>query len=131
MEGGPLLEKDQSATWTRVPIQNNHSAIRPTLNQIDLYFAHLSKFDHVPMHVGWHSWMMAWESEPLTPEEFASLLSVGNTCAVREPPAVIPAQHRARLIELGYMVDLQGRLRMTTPGRSRMAAGFENRSLPI
>jgi hypothetical protein len=75
--------------------------------------------------------MMARESEPLTPEEFASLLTVGNTCAVREPPAVIPAQHRARLIELGYMVDLQGRLRMTTPGRSRMAAGFENRPLPI
>jgi hypothetical protein len=61
--------------------------------------------------------MMACESEPLTPEEFASLLTVGNTCAVREPPAVIPAQHRARLIELGYMVNLRGRLRMTTPSR--------------
>jgi hypothetical protein len=73
------------------------------------------------MHVRWHSRIMASESEPLTPEEFASLLTVGNTCAVREPPAVIPAQHRARLIELGYMVNLQGRLRMTTPGRSRMA----------
>jgi hypothetical protein len=94
-------------------------------------FAHLSKFDHVPMHVRGHSRAMACESEPLTPEEFASLLTVGNTCAVREPPAVIPAQHRARLIELGYMVDLQGRLRMTTPGRSRMAVGFENRPLPI
>jgi hypothetical protein len=69
--------------------------------------------------------MMASESEPLTPEEFASLLTVGNTCAVREPPAVIPAQHRARLIELGYIVNLQGRLRLTTPGRSRIAAGFE------
>jgi hypothetical protein len=84
-------------------------------------FAGLSKFDQVPMHVRWHSRIMASESEPLTPEEFASLLTVGNTCAVREPPAVIPAQHRARLIELGYMVNLQGRLRMTTPGRSRMA----------
>jgi hypothetical protein len=73
--------------------------------------------------------MMA--SEPLTPEEFASLLTVGNTCAVREPPAVIPAEHSARLIELGYMADLQGRLRMTTPGRSRIAAGFENRPRPI
>jgi hypothetical protein len=41
------------------------------------------------------------ESESLTPEEFASLLTVGNTCAVRERPAVIPAQHRARLIERG------------------------------
>jgi hypothetical protein len=46
--------------------------------------------------------MMASESEPLTPEEFASLLTVGNTCAVREPPAVIAAEHSARLIGLGY-----------------------------
>jgi hypothetical protein len=69
---------------------------------------------------------MASEAEPLTPEEFASLLTVGNTCAVREPPAVIPAQHRARLIELGYMVNLHGRLRMTSPGRSRIAAEFQN-----
>ena len=65
--------------------------------------------------------MMASESEPLTPEEFASLLKVGNTCVVREPSAVIPAQRSARLIELGY------RLRMTTAGRLRMGAGFENR----
>ena len=72
--------------------------------------------------------MMACESEPLTPEEFASLLTVGNTCAVREPPAIIPAQHRARLMELRYMVDLQ--LRMTSPGRSRIAAGFGNGPLP-
>ncbi len=75
--------------------------------------------------------MMACESEPLTSEEFASLLTVGNTCAVREPPAVIPAQHRARLIELGYISDLAGRLRMTTRGRSRIAAGFENGPLPL
>jgi hypothetical protein len=67
------------------------------------------------------------KSEMLTREEFASLLTVGNTSAVNEPPAVIPAEHSARLIGLGYMVDLAGRLRMTTPGRSRIAAGFENR----
>jgi hypothetical protein len=94
-------------------------------------FADLSKFDHVPTHVRGHSRMMASESEPLTTEEFVSLLTVGNTCAVREPPAVIPAEHSARLIELGYIADLAGRLRMTTSGRSRMAAGFENRPLPI
>jgi hypothetical protein len=94
-------------------------------------FAHLSNFEHVPMHVRGHSRMMECESEPLTPEEFASLLAVGNTCAVREPPAVIPAQHRARLIELGYVANLLGRLRMTTAGRLRMAAGFENGPLPI
>ena len=52
-----------------------------------------------------------------------SLLTVGNTCAVREPPAVIPAEHSARLIELGYMVDLEGRLRMTSNGRIRIHAG--------
>jgi hypothetical protein len=39
------------------------------------------------------------------------------------PPAVIPAEHSARLIELGYMVDLEGTLRMTTPGRIRIYAG--------
>jgi hypothetical protein len=71
--------------------------------------------------------MMASESEPLTLEEFASLLKVGNTCAVREPSAVIPAQHSARLIELGYIADLFGRLRMTSAGRLLMGAGFENR----
>ena len=68
---------------------------------------------------------MAFESENLTCEEFASLLTVGNTCAVREPPAVIPAEHSARLIALGYMADLDGRLRMTTPGRWRIATGFK------
>jgi hypothetical protein len=69
--------------------------------------------------------MMAKKPETLTHEEFASLLTVGNTCAVLEPPSVIPAEHSARLIGLGYMVDLSGRLRMTTPGRRRLAAGFE------
>jgi hypothetical protein len=62
---------------------------------------------------------MATESKILTVEEFASLLAVGNTSAVLNPPAAIPAEHSARLIALGYMADLQGRLRMTTPGRQR------------
>jgi len=69
--------------------------------------------------------MMASESKKLTREEFASLLTVGNTCAVVEPPAVIPAEHSTRLIALGYMAELSGRLRMTTSGRLRIAAGFE------
>lgn len=51
----------------------------------------------------------------LTSEEFASLLLVGNTSAVFDPPAVIPAE-----IALGYMADLAGRLRMTTDGRLRI-----------
>jgi hypothetical protein len=59
---------------------------------------------------------------PLTAEEFTSLVIVGNTSAVTDAPAVIPAQHAAHLIELGYMADLEGRLCMTTPGRYRMYA---------
>jgi hypothetical protein len=63
----------------------------------------------------------------LTPEEFASLLTVGNSFNVLEPPAVIPAEHRARLIEFGYMADLAGRLRMTAPGRQRIEAGSRSK----
>ena len=64
----------------------------------------------------------------LTREEFASLLMVGNTSAV-DPPAAIPAEHRAKLITLGYMVDLDGRLRMTTPGRQRIREGIEKQAV--
>ena len=63
---------------------------------------------------------MVPESKRLTREEFSSLLKVGETSAVLEPPAVIPAEHSARLIALGYMADVAGRLRMTTPGRARI-----------
>jgi hypothetical protein len=61
-------------------------------------------------------------SETLSPEEFASLLTVGNA-PVHGPAPAIPAAHRARLIELGYMADIADRLRMTTPGRFRIYAG--------
>ena len=61
-------------------------------------------------------------AETLTPEEFASLLTVGNT-SVNSPAPAIPAEHAALLMTLGYMVDLEGRLRMTTPGRIRIYAG--------
>jgi hypothetical protein len=74
---------------------------------------------------------MAAKSKILTREEFASLLTVGNTCAVLEPPATIPADHSAYLIRLGYMAHLSGRLRMTSLGRSRIRAGIENGPLPI
>ena len=70
-----------------------------------------------------HTRMMSAEREMLTSEEFGSLLTVGNTSAVTSPPAVIPAEHRARLITLGYMVYMEGRLRMTTDGRIRIYAG--------
>jgi hypothetical protein len=73
---------------------------------------------------------MAPKSRMLSREEFASLLTVANTSAMSDPPAVIPADHSARLIELGYMVDLEGRLRMTTPGRSRIRAA-ENQTGPL
>jgi hypothetical protein len=68
---------------------------------------------------------MAAQSKMLTPEEFASLLTVGNTRVNDSAPA-IPAEHSARLIALGYVADLADRLRMTTPGRLRMAAGISN-----
>jgi hypothetical protein len=45
---------------------------------------------------------MDLEAQILTPEEFASLLIVGNTPAVTRPPAVIPATHSVRLMALGY-----------------------------
>jgi hypothetical protein len=65
---------------------------------------------------------MASKAQMLTLEEFASLLTVGSAAVNNAAPA-IPAEHSARLIALGYMVDLEGRLRMTTPGRTRINAG--------
>jgi hypothetical protein len=65
---------------------------------------------------------MAKEAQMLTDEEFASLLVIGNM-PVNGPVPLVPAAHSARLIALGYMVDLAGRLRMTTPGRIRIYAG--------
>ena len=66
---------------------------------------------------------MASEAKLLTPEEFASLLLVGYTPTMNGPSAVIPPEHSVRLIALGYMADIAGKLRMTTPGRIRIAAG--------
>ena len=67
----------------------------------------------------------------LTREEFVSLLIVGNSCAVTDVAAVIPAEHTARLIALGYMAYLSGRLWMTKSGKSRIATGFENKPLLV
>jgi hypothetical protein len=64
-------------------------------------------------------------SKRLSEQELTYLLKVGNT-RVNGPPAVVPAEHSARLIRLGYMMNLAGRLRLTGPGRMRIAAGFEN-----
>jgi len=65
---------------------------------------------------------MASHPTTLTHEEFASLLAVGNT-PVNGSVSPIPTTHIARLIALGYMADIGGRLRMTTPGRFRINAG--------
>ena len=65
---------------------------------------------------------MTLEATKLNQEEFASLLTVGNV-RVHGAAPVIPAEHAARLIALGYMVQLEGSLRMTTAGRVRIYAG--------
>jgi hypothetical protein len=59
----------------------------------------------------------------LTDEEFASLLLIGAPSTYGAAPA-IPPEHSARLIALGYLADNQGRFRVTTPGRIRLAAGM-------
>jgi hypothetical protein len=81
----------------------------------------LRKIEHAGLPDGVHNRIMALDAEVLTPEEFASLLLVGNTPATTRPPAVIPPEHSVRLTALGYVVDIDGRLRMTTPGRIRIA----------
>jgi hypothetical protein len=65
---------------------------------------------------------MAPKTEALTAEEFASLLVVGNVLP-NGPAPVVPVAHSDRLIALGYMIHLSGRLRMTTNGRVRIYAG--------
>jgi hypothetical protein len=56
---------------------------------------------------------------PLTHEEFASL----QHCAKGLMHHAIPAEHKARLIQLGYIQELSGGLRLTNAGRLRIAEG--------
>jgi hypothetical protein len=93
----------------------------------ELRIGDLSKIDHAPITENGHIRIM--ESKTLTLEEFVSLLVVGNGCAITDLPSIIPAEHSARLIALGFIADLFGSLRMTAPGRLRIAAGFENKLL--
>ena len=86
-------------------------------------FADVFEIEHPELPRHEHTRIMASKKKPLSPEEFASLLIVGNTSAVTSPPAVIPAEHSARLIAMGDMVELSGRLRMTTQGRMQIYAG--------
>jgi hypothetical protein len=57
----------------------------------------------------------------LTRDQFISLLMVGDATPTGLAP-IIPIDHETLLIRLGYLVNLQGRLRMTTQGRLRLAS---------
>ena len=56
---------------------------------------------------------------PLTHEEFVSL----RDCAKGLMHRAISAEHKDRLIKLGYMQELSGGLRLTHAGRLRIAEG--------
>ena len=58
-------------------------------------------------------------SAPLTHEEFVSL----RDCAKGLVHRTIPAEHKDRLIQLGYVQELSGGLRLTNAGRLRIAEG--------
>jgi hypothetical protein len=58
-------------------------------------------------------------SAPLTHEEFVSL----RHCAKGLMHRTIPAEHKDRLIQLGYIQELSGGLRLTNAGRLRIAEG--------
>jgi hypothetical protein len=55
----------------------------------------------------------------LTHEEFVSL----RDCAKGVVHYLIPAEHKERLIKLGYIQELSGGLRLTNAGRRRIAEG--------
>jgi hypothetical protein len=55
----------------------------------------------------------------LTPEEFSSLQEIAD--GLMQP--VIPAQHRDRLVALGYIVDRTGSPDLTPAGLMRLKAG--------
>lgn len=63
----------------------------------------------------------------LRKEEFISLLAIGNLSPINAGPLEIPAEHQTRLIELGFIVDLLGRLRVTSLG-SALLSTREQRS---
>ena len=61
-------------------------------------------------------------SAPLTHEEFVSL----RDCAKDLVHRTIPAEHKDRLIQLGYVQELSGGLRLTNAGRLRIAEALES-----
>jgi hypothetical protein len=65
---------------------------------------------------------MAYDApEFLTRDQFISLLMVGDVTPSGLAP-IIPIDHETLLIRLGYVVNLQGRLRITTHGRLRLSS---------
>jgi hypothetical protein len=104
-----------AAGWTRLPLLIGRRS-----------FEKVSNIDHVPIAENCNIRIMASNSNMLTREEFASLLTVGSVSAVLDPLVTIPAEHSARLIGLGYTVNLAGKLRMTTHGRRRIAAALDH-----
>jgi hypothetical protein len=56
---------------------------------------------------------------PLTHEEFVSL----RDCSKGLMHRAIPAEHKDRLIQLGYIQGLSGGLRLTNAGRLRIVKG--------
>jgi hypothetical protein len=61
---------------------------------------------------------MAPSAPPLTREEFVSLQDGAKGLMHRIPP-----EHKARLIELGYIEEVLGGIRLTAAGRTRIAEG--------
>jgi len=59
-------------------------------------------------------------SAPLTHKEFVSLRDCANKGLMQR---TIPAEHKDRLIQLGYIQELSGGLRLTNAGRRRIAEG--------
>jgi hypothetical protein len=62
---------------------------------------------------------MAPSAPTLTREEFVSLRDGAKGLMHR----AIPAEHKDRLIQLGYIQELSGGLRLTNAGRLRIAEG--------
>ena len=61
---------------------------------------------------------MAPSTPPLTREEFASLRDGAKGLMHR-----IPSEHKARLIELEYIEEVFGGIRLTSAGRMKIAEG--------
>ena len=68
--------------------------------------------------VGAHIPRMAPSAPTLTREEFVSLRDGAKGLMHR-----IPFEHKARLIELGYIEEVHGGIRLTAAGRMRIAEG--------